>query len=252
MADQRDRQKITHFSLERNNIIYFCVNTSTSTRLFFFFSPNDRNRDHPMIFRVTDKFAHVRESNGGTDRPWKWRHHLNFTARMPARSELMYWQTGCETRKSHGSVLSIKHWYWYWYWWWRRRTDLSSMEMSPIHHMTRHGDCREMCGTIEDPFQQTVHPSYPHSIHEFAASKLSSVIWHVVVVLLLLLLLLVVVLLLCGCVVVMVDSMNDSEKKKKSFNIMHHTVLTQTTNCFQTNGQHHRPMMLCQVPTKEM
>ena len=99
------------------------------------------------------------------------------------------WQTGCETRKSHGSVLSIKHWYWYWYWWWRRRTDLSSMEMSPIHHMTRHGDCREMCGTIEDPFLQTVHPSYPHSIHEFAASKLSSVIWHVVVVVVLLLLL---------------------------------------------------------------
>ena len=34
----------------------------------------------------------------------------------------------------------------------------------------------------------------------------------------------------------------------------HDTVLTQTTNCFQTNGQHHRPrpMMLCQVPTKEM
>ena len=60
--------------------------------------------------------------------------------------------------------------------------------MSSIHHMTRHGDCREMCGTIEDPFQQTVHPSYPHSIHEFAASILSSIIWHVVVVVVLLLL----------------------------------------------------------------
>ena len=65
--------------------------------------------------------------------------------------------------------------------------------------MTRHGDCWEMCGTIEDPFLQTVHPSYHHSIHEFAASKLSSVICHVVVVVLLYCCIVVniVVLLLC-------------------------------------------------------
>ena len=121
------------------------------------------------------------------NRPWKWRHHFNhsFTARV------------CAITRSDLEVLTDRMWYkkipwfssfhrtWCWYWWWRSR--------GRRHHRRRWrwvqfiiwrameivGRCAERSKILSNKLYILL---IPNSIHEFAASKLSSVIWHVVVV----------------------------------------------------------------------
>ena len=133
----------------------FQINLNSNRQLLFqsrdYFSHAMINRDSSMIFRVTDKNAHLRESlewPRSTDRTWKCMRAVNWCTDRPDVKQERF---SSFNKLSYQFVLSST----------TTTSSSSTKEIIPIHHMTRHGDCREMCGTIEDPFQQTVHPSYP-------------------------------------------------------------------------------------------